>query len=182
VAPGASALIHPLSLRVCLPFERLAPGHGNAHAWRGLGQRMNAFAPWSALGGGALIGLSASLLLLTHGRVAGVSGIVGGLLPPRARDRAYRAAFLLGLLAAGGLIASWLPGAIPPRSQIPTRWIVLAGLLVGYGTRLGSGCTSGHGVCGVSRLAPRSIAATLTFMTTGAATVFVVRHVIGGLR
>jgi uncharacterized protein len=133
-----------------------------------------------ALLGGALIGLSASLLLLTHGKVAGISGIVGGLLEPGSGDRSTKAAFVVGLLAAGILLPYWLPGAVSTTGSLPMRWIVLAGVLVGYGTRLGSGCTSGHGVCGVSRLSPRSIVATLTFVMTGMATVFLTRHVLGG--
>ena len=139
------------------------------------------FTPWSALAGGALIGLAASLLLATHGKVAGISGILGGLLQRKTQDRAYRISFVAGLLGAGVALALWMPRTVTPPIGVPTRWVLLAGLLVGYGTRLGSGCTSGHGICGLSRLSPRSLVATLTFMTTGAITVFVVRHWIGGL-
>jgi uncharacterized protein len=142
---------------------------------------MTAFSPWSALAGGALIGLSASLLLLTHGRVAGISGMLGGLLQRATSDRGYRVAFLFGLVAAGALLSFLRPNALPATSELSIRWIVAAGLLVGYGTRLGCGCTSGHGVCGLSRLSPRSMAATLTFMVAGATTVYVVRHLLGGL-
>ncbi len=139
---------------------------------------MHDFTPLPALLGGALIGLSASLLLLTHGKITGISGIVGGLLARGTPDLAYRAWFLAGLLAAGGLLALLYPAAFASAGApgAPPWLIVIAGLLVGYGTRLGNGCTSGHGVCGLSRFSPRSLAATLTFMATGAAAVFVVRH------
>jgi uncharacterized protein len=125
---------------------------------------------WSlALLGGAMIGAASALLLLTHGRIAGISGIVGSLLPPlpRAGDRSWRVAFVAGLLATGALAAVIAPQALAASPR--AAWMVaLAGLLVGYGTRWGSGCTSGHGVCGVSRLAPRSLVAVATFMVTGA--------------
>ncbi len=143
---------------------------------------MTYFTPWPALAGGGLIGLAASLLLLTHGRIAGISGILGGLLQPQTSDRGYRMAFVFGLLAAGVLLAVWAPQMVAGSSRLPLHWLVLAGGLVGYGTRLGNGCTSGHGVCGISRLSPRSLVATGTFMATGAATVWVVRHVLGGAR
>ncbi|WP_432719577.1 YeeE/YedE family protein [Jeongeupia wiesaeckerbachi] len=134
------------------------------------------FTPWSALTGGALIGLAASLLALANGRVAGISGIVGGLL--QRGETGWRLAFVGGLLAAPWLYRS--VSALPPM-QFDAGWgtLVAAGLLVGFGTRLGSGCTSGHGVCGLSRRSPRSLAATLTFMGAGFATVFVMRHLIG---
>ncbi|AEI61979.1 YeeE/YedE family protein [Corallococcus macrosporus] len=131
--------------------------------------------------GGALIGLSASLLLLANGRVAGISGVVGSLLAPVRGDIAWRVLFFAGLLA-GGLLLSWLrPSAFPVPSSPSAGgvWLLVgAGLLVGVGSRLGNGCTSGHGVCGISRGSARSIAATLTFMATGVLTVFVVRHVL----
>lgn len=133
------------------------------------------------LAGGALIGLAASLLLLANGRVAGISGIAGGLLVPCKGDRAWRVAFLGGLIAGGVVLAVSAPqvfGApVSPGVVVP----IAAGLLVGFGTRLGGGCTSGHGICGISRGATRSIVATLTFMLTGALTVFLVHHVFGGL-
>ncbi|MFD2233189.1 YeeE/YedE family protein [Phaeospirillum tilakii] len=136
------------------------------------------FTPIPALLGGALIGLAAALLLLALGRIAGISGIVGGLL--RRPDRAetpWRLAFVLGLGLAP--LAWTLVAALPPpRIAADTPTLVAAGLLVGFGARLGSGCTSGHGVCGLSRLSPRSLAATLTFMATGFLTVFAVRHLI----
>ncbi|QDE84006.1 YeeE/YedE family protein [Myxococcus xanthus] len=131
--------------------------------------------------GGALIGLSASLLLLANGRVAGISGVVGSLLAPVRGDVAWRVLFFAGLLA-GGLLLSWLrPGSFPAPSAPSAGglWLLAgAGLLVGFGSRLGNGCTSGHGVCGISRGSVRSIAATLTFMATGVLTVFLVRHVL----
>lgn len=140
---------------------------------------MTEFTPGPALLGGALIGAASAWLLLADGRIAGVSGILGGLLRPAPGDRAWRLAFLLGL-PAGFLLSGWLAGApTPVRIEAPTLQLAAAGLLVGFGTRLGSGCTSGHGVCGMARGSPRSIAATATFMGLGFATVFVVRHLLG---
>jgi uncharacterized membrane protein YedE/YeeE len=137
------------------------------------------FTPWSALAGGALIGLAAVLLMLFHGRVAGISGIVGGLFAPRAGDVAWRAAFLAGMLGAAALLGA--AGLVPELRDRPgLAAIALAGLLVGFGTRLGSGCTSGHGVCGLARLSPRSLVATAVFMASAAAVVFVARHVMAG--
>ena len=139
------------------------------------------FTPWSALAGGVLIGVAAALMVVLLGRIAGISGIVGALLQPgtwrTARQWGWRAAFVVGMVAAP-VVWQWfapLPAMEMPSSPVV---IVLAGLLVGFGTRLGSGCTSGHGVCGLSRLSLRSLAATLTFMATGVATVFVMRHVL----
>jgi uncharacterized membrane protein YedE/YeeE len=137
------------------------------------------FAPWSALAGGALIGLGAAMLLLVDGRVAGISGIVGGLLRPRAGDIGWRAAFVLGLVAAP-LVAAALSIGLVPRIDAGIGVLALAGVAVGIGTRYGAGCTSGHGVCGIARLSPRSLVATATFMAAGFATVFVARHVLGG--
>ncbi len=134
------------------------------------------FTPASALAGGLLIGLAAALLILLEGRIAGISGIVGGLLQPlRAGDVAWRLAFALGLVAAPLLCQAL--AELPP-SRIDGGWatLVVAGLLVGFGSRLGSGCTSGHGVCGLSRLSPRSLVATIVFMTAGFVTVFAGRH------
>jgi uncharacterized membrane protein YedE/YeeE len=141
---------------------------------------MHDFDPASALMGGALIGLAASLFLLTHGRVAGISGLFGGALRATADGGAARWPFLLGLLFAGVLLGMIHPAAFG--SGAPPRWpvVLLAGLLVGFGTQLGNGCTSGHGVCGLSRLSPRSLVATVTFMLTGFLTVFGVRHLLGG--
>ncbi len=129
-----------------------------------------------ALAGGVLIGLSATLLLWLNGRVAGVSGILGGVLFPRSGDVSWRVAFLVGLIAAGGLYMALVPGAPLPRTDFSRTGLIVAGLLVGFGTRMGNGCTSGHGVCGLGRLSMRSLAAVLTFMATAIATTFVVRH------
>lgn len=129
-----------------------------------------------ALAGGVLIGLSATLLLWLNGRVAGVSGILNGVLFPRSRDVAWRAAFLLGLVVAAGLYMTLVPGAPQPRVDFPRAGLIFAGLLVGFGTRMGNGCTSGHGVCGIGRLSVRSITAVATFMATAIVTTFVVRH------
>lgn len=138
----------------------------------------DAFTPWSSLAGGVLIGLSAALLILGSGRVAGISGIVGGLLRPGGPDTTWRLAFLGGLLVAPLL---WrLFAALPEAQPVAAGGLlVVAGLLVGIGTRYGSGCTSGHGVCGLSRLSPRSLVATLAFMGAGFATVYIVRHLLG---
>ena len=120
--------------------------------------------------GGALIGLAASWLLLAKGRVAGISGILGGLLGAPDSQFSWRLSFVVGLLAGGGLLVAILPSSIVAPSGRSATAVVIAGLLVGFGTRLGSGCTSGHGVCGLTRLSPRSLVATLTFMATGFAT------------
>lgn len=139
----------------------------------------NAFTPWSALAGGVLIGLAAALLVLLNGRIAGISGIVGGLLTPKSGDVGWRLAFVAGLVLAPVL---WLAvAALPPiRIEAGYPLLIVAGLVVGFSTRYGTGCTSGHGVCGISRLSPRSIVATLIFMTAGFVTVFIVRHLLGG--
>ena len=137
----------------------------------------NQFTPWSALAGGVLIGIAAAILLLLGGRIAGISGIVGGLLRPARGDIGWRAAFVLGLIGSPLVYAasSQLPA---PRIDAGYGALVAAGLLVGVGTRYGSGCTSGHGVCGLSRLSPRSLAATAAFMGAGFVTVFVLRHLL----
>lgn len=130
------------------------------------------FTPVSALIGGALIGLAASVFLLTHGKVAGISGLYGGLLNPQTEDGPVRFAFVAGLVLAGVFARMFAPGlfAAMPASR-PMLVIAIAGLLVGYGTRIGNGCTSGHGVCGLSRFSIRSLVATITFIATGAVTV-----------
>jgi len=139
------------------------------------------FTPWSSLAGGVLIGLAAALMVVLLGRIAGISGILGGLLQRATwgsmRQWGWRAAFVAGMLLAPLL---WQMFAPLPAMQMPSNpvLIIIAGLLVGFGTRLGSGCTSGHGVCGLSRLSIRSLAATLMFMATGVATVFIMRHVV----
>jgi uncharacterized protein len=137
------------------------------------------FTPWTALTGGILLGIASAAFILLNGRVLGISGIVGGLLAPRRGDIGWRLSFLLGLLLAPTALTLWAPGLIrAPRIDAGTLTLIAAGLLVGFGTRYGSGCTSGHGVCGLSRLAPRSLVATLAFMAAGFATVFVIRHMI----
>ncbi|MBK7758117.1 MAG: YeeE/YedE family protein [Deltaproteobacteria bacterium] len=138
------------------------------------------FSPLSALFGGALIGLSAGGMLLLHGRVAGISGIVGGLLHPKPGDVRWRAAFVLGLLTAG--LVSLISGVDTfPYTLDRAPWMVgLAGLLVGFGTRLGNGCTSGHGVCGLARFSQRSLVAVVTFMATGMITAVLVDRLLGG--
>lgn len=142
----------------------------------------NQFTPWASLTGGMLIGLSAALLIALLGRVAGISGITGALLQASTwssiQQWGWRLAFLAGMVAAPLIwqLFAPLPGMEMPSNPI---LITVAGLLVGFGTRMGSGCTSGHGVCGLSRLSLRSLTATLTFIATGAITVFVLRHVIG---
>jgi len=138
-----------------------------------------AFTPGSALAGGALIGFAAAMFALVNGRVAGISGIIGGLLRPTLPDAGWRAAFIGGLIVAPivyALFAHLPPIVIDARYPV----LIVAGVLVGVGTRYGAGCTSGHGVCGLSRLSPRSLVATLAFMAAGFATVFVTRHMIGG--
>lgn len=141
---------------------------------------MENFTPISAFFGGVLIGLSVVLLLLTNGRIAGVSGVVGGLLASKIRDIGWRLAFILGLIAAPLLYAA-VAGGVPPIAVASSSGLlIVAGLLVGFGARLGSGCTSGHGVAGIARLSPRSFVATGVFLTAGMVTVFVTRHVMGG--
>ena len=135
----------------------------------------NHFTPLAALSGGALIGLAAALFVLFNGRIAGISGIVGGLFRPGAGDVAWRVAFLAGLLAAPGVFRIVAPLPVV-EIEAGSGTLILAGLLVGIGTRYGAGCTSGHGVCGLSRLSPRSLVATVSFMLAGFVTVFVVRH------
>ena len=135
----------------------------------------NHFTPWPALAGGALIGLAAALFLLLNGRIAGISGVLGGLFKPASGDIAWRMAFVLGMV--GAPLVYGLFAVLPtPQIEASNAALVAAGLLVGVGTRYGSGCTSGHGVCGLSRLSPRSLVATACFMGAGFATVFVTRH------
>lgn len=136
------------------------------------------FTPWSSLAGGALIGLAAAMLLLLNGRIAGICGIVSGLLQPVRGDVGWRLAFVIGLVIAP-LAFSWITVLPAVQVDADTATLIAAGLLVGLGTRYGSGCTSGHGVCGLSRLSPRSLAATVAFMCAGFATVYLVRHIIG---
>jgi uncharacterized protein len=137
------------------------------------------FTPWASLGGGIVLGLAAAMFILLNGRVLGISGILGGLLSPRKGDLGWRLAFLLGMAAAPLVFTLLAPAGFlaVPRIEAGYGLLMAAGLLVGIGTRYGSGCTSGHGVCGLSRLSPRSLVATLTFMGAGFAIVYLVRHV-----
>lgn len=135
------------------------------------------FTPGMSLLGGVLIGISSALFILANGRIAGISGILGGLLSRKPGDMVWRIAFLLGLVAAPAAIVA-LTGPITATIEANTEVLVIAGLLVGIGTRYGAGCTSGHGVCGLSRLSPRSLVATLAFMGAGMAIVFVMRHLL----
>jgi len=141
---------------------------------------MENFTPVPAFLGGVLIGISVVLLLLTNGRIAGISGVVGGLLVSKVRDAGWRLAFILGLIAAPLLYAAVAGGVPPIAITSSTGLLIGGGLLVGFGARLGSGCTSGHGVAGIARLSPRSIVATGVFLAAGMVAVFVTRHVIGG--
>ena len=136
------------------------------------------FTPVSALIGGAIIGVAAALFVVLNGRIAGISGIVGGLMRPQAGDVSWRIVFVAGLVAAP---LGYSLFTVLPEVQIDAGYalLVAAGLIVGAGTRYGAGCTSGHGVCGISRLSPRSVVATLAFMGTGFATVFATRHLLG---
>ena len=138
----------------------------------------NNFTPWASLAGGALLGIAAAMLIFFNGRIAGISGIVGGLVKPHLHDVSWRIAFIVGLIIAPLL---WqIFSALPPiQISASNTLLVVSGLLVGIGTRFGAGCTSGHGVCGISRLSTRSIIATLCFMFAGFVTVYVVRHILG---
>ena len=140
---------------------------------------MHDFTPVAGALGGALIGLAAALLLALNGRIAGISGILGGLLPPRLGDVAWRVLFVVGLALGAGAWEAISGGAAGYRMQASLPMLVVAGLLVGFGTRWGAGCTSGHGICGLARLSPRSLVAVGVFMASAALTVFVLRHVVG---
>ncbi|MEY4209523.1 MAG: hypothetical protein RLZZ20_2675 [Pseudomonadota bacterium] len=135
------------------------------------------FTPGTSLVGGLLIGLASALFILANGRIAGISGILGGLLRPSGNDVVWRLAFLLGLIVAPA-VASLFIATSAPTIDANAEMLVIAGLLVGIGTRYGGGCTSGHGICGLSRLSPRSLIATLAFMASGMAIVFVMRHLL----
>jgi len=139
-----------------------------------------AFTPWTSLLGGALIGLAAAAFVLLNGRIAGISGILGGLLTPKKGDTGWRMAFMGGMITAPLL---WLLVSSLPVIRIDASYpvLVVAGLVVGISTRFGAGCTSGHGVCGISRLSLRSLIATAAFMLSGFLTVFIIRHLLGGL-
>ena len=140
---------------------------------------MHDFTPVSALLGGALIGLASVWLLVATGRIAGVSGILHGLAARTAGDSAWRTAFLAGLLVAGFAWLAIHPGAFAPRTEFPLGWLAAAGLLVGFGTRMSGGCTSGHGVSGIGRLSVRSLVAVAVFLATGMLSTYVVRHLLG---
>lgn len=137
------------------------------------------FTPWASLAGGVLLGVASALFILLNGRILGISGIIGGLLGPKPGDAGWRIAFLLGMLAAPITFLLIAPGDFLPERRIDAGFgaVVAAGLMVGFGTLYGSGCTSGHGVCGLSRMSPRSLVATATFMAAGFVTVFLIRHV-----
>ena len=139
---------------------------------------MTEFTPWQSLLGGALIGLSAVLLMALHGRIAGISGILSGIIPPLALDWQWRAVFLAGAIAAP-LLLTLAGGEIPFSVPVSTGSLILGGVLVGMGVHFGNGCPSGHGICGIARLSPRSIAAVLVFMATALVTVYVTHHLVG---
>jgi uncharacterized membrane protein YedE/YeeE len=184
-AQPASNIEHGLWLHFAEPARYLGPSSACTIHAQGTSQpscviALTHFTPFAALAGGAMIGLAALLLALFNGRVAGISGIIGGGLRAPPDDLGWRLALLAGLVLAP-LIYRTTVGVIEPVTVTSSSAVlVLGGLLVGFGTRLGNGCTSGHGVCGIARLSPRSLAATATFMLSAAATVFVLRHVIGG--
>jgi len=138
------------------------------------------FTPFASLGGGIILGVASAIFILVNGRILGISGILGGLLPPKAGDTTWRVAFLLGMLAAPTVFHAVVPAQYITAPRIDASdWMVIgAGLLVGIGTRYASGCTSGHGVCGLSRLSPRSLVATLSFMGAGFVMVYVLRHIL----
>ena len=138
------------------------------------------FTPWASLTGGIILGIASAIFILVNGRILGISGILGGLLPPKVGDTSWRIAFLLGFAAAPTVFHALVPAQyiVAPRIDATDLTVIAAGLLVGIGTRYASGCTSGHGVCGLSRLSPRSLVATASFMGAGFALVYVMRHVI----
>ena len=140
------------------------------------------FTPWASLTGGLMLGVASAMFILLNGRILGISGILGGLMPPKVGDTWWRIAFLLGMFAAPTVFHAVMPveWVTAPRIEAGELSVIGAGLLVGIGTRYASGCTSGHGVCGLSRLSPRSLVATLSFMGAGFLTVYVLRHVLQG--
>ncbi len=142
---------------------------------------MEGFTPYLSFTGGILIGLAAIGLLYFNGRIAGLSGIVGGVLPPKQKDVGWRYVFLAGLLSGAILIRLFHPAAMQIQIDVSVPAVIIGGLLVGIGTRIGNGCTSGHGVCGVGRLAPRSIVASVVFVFTAIASTYLIRHVLGGV-
>ena len=142
---------------------------------------MENFTPYSALLGGVLLGTSATLLLWMNGQIAGISGIFRGAIKMRAPDRLWRILFLVGLVCGGALWWRIMGPSFVPRDDFPLPLLVVAGILVGFGSRIGNGCTSGHGVCGLGRTSGRSAASTVTFFAVAVATTFVVRHALGGV-
>ena len=140
----------------------------------------NHFTPWASLIGGLSLGVASAVFILINGRILGISGILGGLLPPKVGDIGWRVAFLLGMLAAPTVFMALAPAGLASEPRIDAGFwtVIAAGLLVGIGTRYASGCTSGHGVCGLSRLSPRSLVATLSFMGAGFSIVYIVRHIV----
>jgi uncharacterized membrane protein YedE/YeeE len=140
----------------------------------------NHFTPWASLIGGLSLGVASAVFILINGRILGISGILGGLLPPKVGDIGWRVAFLLGMLAAPTVFMAMAPAGLASEPRIDAGFwtVIAAGLLVGIGTRYASGCTSGHGVCGLSRLSPRSLVATLSFMGAGFFIVYIVRHIV----
>ncbi len=138
------------------------------------------FTPWASLTGGLILGVASAMFILLNGRILGISGILGGLLPPKVGDIGWRVAFLLGMLAAPTVFMALAPAGLASEPRIDAGFwtVIAAGLLVGIGTRYASGCTSGHGVCGLSRLSPRSLVATLSFMGAGFFIVYIVRHIV----
>ena len=138
------------------------------------------FTPWASLTGGIILGVASAIFILVNGRILGISGILGGLLPPKRGDTSWRVAFILGMLAAPTVFHAVVPAhyITVPRIDASDWMVIAAGLLVGIGTRYASGCTSGHGVCGLSRLSPRSLVATLSFMGAGFVMVYVLRHIL----
>ncbi len=138
---------------------------------------MENFTPYTAFSGGILIGLSVTIMLLFNGRITGVSGIIAELLTPKVGEWLWRLVFLIGMISGSTFFVYLFPETFTPRTGFPTSLLVIGGLLVGFGTKLGSGCTSGHGICGIAQLSPRSIIATVIFMFSGAVTVFIIRHI-----
>jgi uncharacterized protein len=138
------------------------------------------FTPWASLTGGVLLGVASAMFILLNGRILGISGILGGLLPPKLGDSVWRIAFMLGMFSAPLVFTALAPAgfASAPRIDASELTVIAAGLLVGIGTRYASGCTSGHGVCGLSRMSPRSLVATLSFMGAGFIAVYLIRHII----
>lgn len=140
---------------------------------------MENFTPYSALAGGALIGLAATLLLLFNGRIAGISGMMSGLINANRAELFWRGAFLIGIVIGALVFNQIKPDFYHPREHFPIWLLAIGGFLVGFGTRMGNGCTSGHAVCGIARYSVRSIVATLTFMSSGFVTVYIIRHLLG---